>query len=314
MKTGRLILTLLAALSCTSTSALAAAPRASVSVDGSSVTLGDIFDGLDFGAEKVVMSAPPPGRTVTLDSRQLTALANANHIDWMPLSDTDHVRISRVSQIMDGASIAQALPDALGLPVAQTGTLNIVLDNPQLTLAAPQDSGATLTFSSLQFDPTTQRFSGVALLQTDDTVYAQSSISGKAVTRLDVPVLTRIVRRGEVITEADISWTQVDLTPATQNLLHEASDVIGKAPRTSLRAGTPLRPADLMQPAIIKRGSIVTMIYSSGPLQLTAKGRALNDAALGEPIRVANLTSSRTVEGVASSDGSVRINTSTLTN
>jgi flagella basal body P-ring formation protein FlgA len=201
--------------------------------------------------------------------------------------------------------IAAALPAALELPTGGAGETSVRLDNPYLSLTGPQEG--MLGFSNLRLDPATQRFSGIVQLRSGMDVLTQMPVSGRVITHLEVPVLTHAIRRGELITARDIRWQTIELTAANQNVLHDAASVIGMTPRTSLRAGAPLRAADLMQPAAIKRGALVTMIYQSGRLQLTTRGRALSDAAVGEPVRVSNLASSRTIEGIALSDGTVRI-------
>jgi flagellar basal body P-ring formation protein FlgA len=60
--------------------------------------------------------------------------------------------------------------------------------------------------------------------------------------------------------------------------------------------------------AAIRRGDAVTLVYVAPGLQLTARGRALNDAAVGQPVRVVNLQSNVTVEAVATGPGAVSAN------
>jgi hypothetical protein len=60
--------------------------------------------------------------------------------------------------------------------------------------------------------------------------------------------------------------------------------------------------------ATIRRGDAVTLVYVAPGLQLTARGRALNDAALGEAVRVVNLQSNVTVEAVATGPGAASAN------
>jgi flagella basal body P-ring formation protein FlgA len=57
-------------------------------------------------------------------------------------------------------------------------------------------------------------------------------------------------------------------------------------------------------PVMIRRGETITLVYVAPGLQLTTRGRALNDAAVGEPVRVVNLQSNMTVEAMATGPGS----------
>jgi flagellar basal body P-ring formation protein FlgA len=206
---------------------------------------------------------------------------------------------------LDAQMISAALPAALDLPIGTLGETSVQLDNPNVLLVAGET--ATLDFANLNYDSSTRRFTGLALLREAGLITAQANIAGRVVTELEVPVLARSLQRDEVISARDLAWQRITLSSATQQVLTRAEDIIGKAPRTAVRAGQLLRPADLIAPAIIKRGTLVTLLYQSGRLQLTAKGRALNDAAAGESVRVANASSARTVEGIALNDGTVQM-------
>ncbi len=210
-------------------------------------------------------------------------------------------------RLFTAAEIAAAVPPALNLPAGGTATTRAVLDNPYIQLSGHEP--AQLELSQLTYDASTQRFTGTAQVKEGGTILAQSPISGRVETTLEVPVLTRALRRGDVIAATDLAWQPIRLTSATAQVLQQADEVIGKTPRTALRAGQLLRAADLANPPSVVRGSQVTLLYNRGRLQLTTKGRALSDAAPGDVVKVASLASSRTLEGIAQRDGTVAIST-----
>jgi len=291
--------------------AMASSLRMDAVVTGEQITLGDVFGDAGPVASRVVMPAPAAGRSVVLDTVTLARLARANGIAWQPTSGIEYVKIERASQRFDAALLGDAIMRNLPVqPATGIGQTSVQLDNPQLVLHAPLDVPAELTFSSLSLDNTGQRFSGLAQLRSGERILAQTAVAGRIVTRVDVPVLTRPIRRDEVISSADITWTPTDLTAGTMNVLFNAADLIGKAPRTSLRPGVPVRAAELVSPPAVNRGKMVTMIYQAGRLTITAQGRALSDAAVGDIVRVVNVNSSRTVEGVVEALGVVRIGAS----
>ena len=49
------------------------------------------------------------------------------------------------------------------------------------------------------------------------------------------------------------------------------------------------------------------MIVERGALRITARGRALSDAAAGETVRVINLQSNKTVEGLVQPNGDILV-------
>lgn len=305
--TGRLLpFCLSAALLLSATgNAFAAAPRGEVMVSGEVVMLGDIFEGAGEASSQSVMTAPAAGRSITLDTRQLVYLARTHQLDWQPGSDVVFTRITRASQRFD----ALAITEAVTAQMPQTGSALktvVTLDNPQLVLNAPMDGIASLTISSFSLDATNQRFTGMAQIESNGQIITQSPISGRLTAQADVPVLTHPIRRGEIIGAGDIAWQTTDMTAANSSVIYNAEDIIGKSPRTALRPGVPLRPADLLTPPAITRGSQVTMLYQAGRMHITVIGKALGDAAVGETVRVVNTVSNRTVEGIAQADGTVR--------
>ena len=65
-----------------------------------------------------------------------------------------------------------------------------------------------------------------------------------------------------------------------------------------LAAGEPLRPSDLRTPVVVSKGSLVTIIYRTNVLTLTAQGRAMVNGASGESIAVMNAQSNRIIDAV----------------
>jgi len=60
-------------------------------------------------------------------------------------------------------------------------------------------------------------------------------------------------------------------------------------------------------PRLIKRGEIVTLKIMTPFMQITTKGRALQDGAHGESVRVTNTRSKKIIEGVVIESGVVRV-------
>ncbi len=58
----------------------------------------------------------------------------------------------------------------------------------------------------------------------------------------------------------------------------------------------------------VRRGEIVTLVYVAPGMQLTTRARAMNDAAVGDAIRVVNLQSNRTVEATVTGAGAASAN------
>ncbi|MBF7012894.1 flagellar basal body P-ring formation chaperone FlgA, partial [Novosphingobium sp. HR1a] len=85
------------------------------------------------------------------------------------------------------------------------------------------------------------------------------------------------------------------------------ADAAGQEATRRIMAGSAVRVADVAAPRLVRRGENVTIALVSGALRITSPGRALADAARGEPVRVLNLATNRTLEGTAAATGEVRI-------
>lgn len=122
---------------------------------------------------------------------------------------------------------------------------------------------------------------------------------------VEVSVLTRAVDKGELLRVEDFGPASL---PASQARGAVApADAAGREAVRLLRSGSPVRATDLATPRVVRRGDAVTIFVVNEALRITASGRALGDAGQGEPVRVLNLSTNRTLDGVADASGQVRV-------
>jgi flagellar basal body P-ring formation protein FlgA len=116
-------------------------------------------------------------------------------------------------------------------------------------------------------------------------------------------VPTRAIRAQTVIGADDVALDEA----ATPGALTEVAMAVGREARVTLYPGRPIRPDQLGTPAVVERNQIVRMIYSGGPLNIVADGRALDRAGPGELVRVMNLSSRQVVTGVVRGSGIIEV-------
>lgn len=98
------------------------------------------------------------------------------------------------------------------------------------------------------------------------------------------------------------------LHPATvAGAISDPNQIIGMEARVALFTGRPIRPGDLVEPALVERNQTVTLVFVRSGLQISAEGRALGRAAAGDTLRVMNMSSRTTVFGTVQLDGSVQV-------
>ena len=124
----------------------------------------------------------------------------------------------------------------------------------------------------------------------------------------DVLVLKRAVTRGENLAAGDVSVESRVLPGLSSPYVSRVADLNGRLTRRPISEGAAL-PADALDAALlIHRGQSVTLIVNAAGLEVRAPGLALANAAAQQRVRVQNLNSLKIVEGVADTDGTVRVN------
>ncbi len=119
----------------------------------------------------------------------------------------------------------------------------------------------------------------------------------------EIVVPTRTIRAKEIISPADLETKARDLPGAVT----DPNALIGQEARAALYPGRPIRAADVGPPALVDRNDLVVLVFSSQPLSITTEGRALGRGAVGDRIRVMNLSSRTTVTGRIRSDGQIEV-------
>ncbi|WP_425084161.1 flagellar basal body P-ring formation chaperone FlgA [Ruegeria profundi] len=119
----------------------------------------------------------------------------------------------------------------------------------------------------------------------------------------EIVVPTRTIRAKEIISPEDLETKPRDLPGAVT----DANALVGQEARVALYPGRPIRAADVGPPALVDRNDLVVLVFSSQPLSITTEGRALGRGAVGDRIRVMNLSSRTTVTGRIRSDGQIEV-------
>ena len=135
------------------------------------------------------------------------------------------------------------------------------------------------------------------------SLYVQATV----LATLEVPVLLRSVGRGERIVRSDLELVRREIGTRPGTLILDPARIVGLEARRDLPAGSALQQGLLAAPLLVKRGQTVTLEAGSAGLEVRMQGRALDSGAAGDRLRVTNLSSGRTVEGIVAEDGTVRI-------
>jgi flagella basal body P-ring formation protein FlgA len=270
------------------------------------ITLGDVFEGLDDNHKKILGNSPKPGEQIVLNARTLMRIAIAMELPWRPTTALDQVIIKRSGVVIDEGAIEQALRDHLtkeGIDgqydlAIQTGLSSIVLPE---TL----DPSVKITRFNLRQDG--RSFEATIAAPDSATPAVTRQITGMIERITSVPVLKDAITKGDIIGKNDIQYIDLPARSVKPDTILTEENLIGATPRRMLAAGEPVKAGDIEAPRMVERGQSVTLIFSAGPLNLTARGKALENGTQGDVIRVLNTSSNKTIDGVVTASQEVSV-------
>jgi flagellar basal body P-ring formation protein FlgA len=307
---GLAVALVLAAAGSGAAAAQAARPtlRASVTVDGDLVRIGDLIENAGPVANVAVFRAPDLGTTGAVSTERITDAIRPYQlidIDTGGLSEVTVTRASRAIEVKEISDrIAAALSQQYGL--GKPENIGLTFDRPVRTVQVEASAGGELQVLALDYDARTNRFDVALDMPSSPTLHRQPlRLTGTAVETVEAVAVNRPVERGEVLQAADLTMLR---RPKAQGAGFAApAAAIGLAARHALRPGQPLSVADLMKPEIVARGDAVTMVFQAPGIMLTLRGQAQDSGALGDSIGVLNLETKRIVQGVISGPGRVSV-------
>lgn len=280
--------------------------KESVSIDGTTVTLGDLFHNAGKYADRTVAHAPAPGRKAVFDARWLYRVAHAYGLKWRPISREQKIIIERVSQIITREEIEDTILAAL-LDQGAEPDMEIELTNRLARLYVPGNVAAVVGIDDIAYDPRTRRFSALISAPEGDPRAQRIRVTGSLQQVREIPVAAHPIGRGQVIKKADLRFIRVRTSQLRQDTVLDADALIGMSPKRGLRPGFSIRNADVQRPLLVKKGSRVTVSLKYGGMRLSIQGKALDSGAKGEVINIQNLKSRKVVEATVTGTGTVRV-------
>lgn len=290
----------------------AAELRPAVTVSGETVTLGDIFDNAGKAAHVVIANAPAPGLRSEISVSRISLAARRNGIEWRNDAGLSHIVVARSGIAVPEEEVASAIAAAIGaqstgLPSA--AQLQIDFTNGAAGVQVADNAEISVNVEQIAFNRRNGSFTAILRAPAGDMLSPLHRVTGRAYPVSDVPVLNRDMRPGDVVRHSDIDWVRVPSNRIGQNAITSLDQLLGMSPRYQARSGEPLRLADMVPPVVVQKGAQVDMLLTSGTLTLIARGRALENGAVGDIINVLNTRSNRTLRGVVDGPNSIRVDT-----
>ena len=113
----------------------------------------------------------------------------------------------------------------------------------------------------------------------------------------DVLVTQRPLPRGHRLSAADVRVEKRELSVFRRGFFSDIDKLSLLETKRAVGAGVALTPDKLASVKLVRNGELVQLVSASSQVQVAARGKALNDGAQGNTVRVRNLSSGRVVEG-----------------
>lgn len=123
-----------------------------------------------------------------------------------------------------------------------------------------------------------------------------------------VVTLLRSVPKGAVLTAEDLVLAPAGAR-APDGIFTRLGDVVGRRTRAALGEGKPVLLRQLEPVWLVGKGNPLVLVAEAGGLAVSAPAEALEDGAMGDVIRVTNLSSGRIVKAVVTGPGTVTAQT-----
>ena len=286
--------------------------RARVSVSSDVVRVGDVVDNAGALSQIAIYRAPDLGTTGSLPVAQVLNVLRAQGVIGIDAREIKLVSVTRLARTVESKEIERAVAQAIehrgGLGDAANISLTFDRDVGDVRLDT-SNTGAMLA-TSARYEPRNGRFDVTFQIANDNGNPTQLRFTGNAIETVDVAVLTRSVERTDILKSADVV---VERRPRAEVGPDAAAreQAVGMQMRRSVRAGQPLRVADLAKPDLVQRDQAVTVIFQTAGLYLTTRGKALDNGTEGDVVSVLNIQSKRTVTGTVTGRGQVTIQVAT---
>ncbi|WP_199581146.1 flagellar basal body P-ring formation chaperone FlgA [Bradyrhizobium sp. MOS003] len=283
--------------------------RASVTVTSDVVRVGDLLDNAGSAALIPVYRSPDLGTTGTLTVGQVLSVLRAKQVIGVMTGDLKEVQVTRLARTLANKDLETAVAAALGhrFGLGDAANITVTFDRGVAEMRLDASNSGALQPVATRYDARSGRFDIAFEIANDSSpVPTKLRFTGTAIETVEVAVLTRDIDRTDLLKSSDIA---LERRPKAEITGEPASRdrSVGMQLRRPMRAGTPLRAADMVKPDLVVRDQSVTIIYKVPGLYLTSRGKAIESGAEGDTVSVLNVQSKRTLSGVVTGRGQVTI-------
>lgn len=286
--------------------ALAVTLRPSVVITDEVLRVGDLFEGASADKASMILGpAPQPGKEMVLNANTLLRIASAMELAWRPSSTTDQIVIRRDATVIGSDIVESLISEKLfenGIP----GKFKLNLGSLQ-DIVLPREMPAQAEIAKFSFNAQKDTFEAKLAAPSAANPVREFTVTGSIERMVSIPVLKDGLKNGDIIGMTDIDFIDIYQKDMQRDYVIKPESMIGMTPRRMVVAGKPIRDLELENPQIVDRGSAVTLLYKNGAMTLSARGKSLQNGARGDTVRVVNMASNKSLEGLVTAENEVTV-------
>jgi flagella basal body P-ring formation protein FlgA len=296
----------------TSATSLPTLKRA-VTVAGDIVRIGDLIENAGAAADAAIFRSPDVGTTGSVSVQQVLDAVQPYHLYLVNTAGLTAVEVTRAGRTIDFADIETRIANAFAgrYGLGEAKNLSVTLDVAPRPTTVETSVTSDLVLASAALNPMSGRFEISFEVPGSTIIRKPLRFTGSVVETLEVAVTTRALPAGAILKDSDLTIERRPKQKVAAETIGTAHEAIGLAVRAAVRAGQPLRRADLMKPQAVHRDDNVTLVYEVPGILLTTRGKALEGGAEGDVVNVLNVQSKRTIQGTVTGPNRVNILVST---
>ncbi len=288
-------------------SALAATLRPISIVSDNVMRAGDIFEGLsEEKAATVLGAAPLPGKEMVLNASTLMRIASALDMEWRPVTTADQITVRRDATVIGKDAIQSLIKEKL-FENGITGNFELSLTSTISDIVLPKNMPAQAEVSKFTFNPQKDTFEATVSAPSATNPVFETMVTGAVERVVSMPVLKTTLKNGDIIGKADIDYVDVMQKDIQRDFILKEESLMGMTPRRMVMTGKPIRDMELENPQIVTRGAAITLVYKDGPMTLSARGKSMQGGAKGDLVRVINMNSNRSIEGIITAENEITV-------
>ena len=283
--------------------------RASVTVSSDVVLVGDLIDNAGSAARIPVYRSPDLGTTGALPVAQVLSVLRAKQVIGVMTGDIKEVQVTRLARTLANKDLENAVASALErrFGLGEAANITVTFDRGVSDMRLDASNTGALQPVATRYDARNGRFD-IAFEISNDSNASPTKLrfTGTAIETVEVAVMTRDIDRTEMLKSSDVAQERRPKAEVTgEPALRDRA--VGMQLRRPMRAGTPIRVADIAKPEFVQRDQSVTVIYEVPGIYLTTRGKAIESGAEGDTVSVLNLQTKRTLTGVVTARGQVTV-------